>query len=143
MYRVQPLQTTEEITTSLSIDLRTKGIGYQKTVIFFWKLVHRLFSTTCIYEHQEGVRAYPQNYPDVHKYHLVDLYTRGSTVCMREKVLTSFAKSGSTLRLIIATTAFGMGLTAKVSGMSYTGVSLVMLKNMFRKQEGQDVMDYK
>ena len=34
MYRVQPLQTLDEITTSLSIDLRNEGIEFPKTIIF-------------------------------------------------------------------------------------------------------------
>ena len=49
----------------------------------------------------------------MHKFHLVELYTQVSTVCMREKVLASFVNSGTTLRLVIATTAFGMGVDCK------------------------------
>ena len=53
--------------------------------------------------------------PNVHKFHPVEAYTRVSTVGMREKVLASFVNSGSTLRLIIATAAFDMGVDCKDS----------------------------
>ncbi len=47
-----------------------------------------------------GAFTVPQTYLDVHKYYLVDLYT-------------SFANPGSTLRLVIATNAFGMGVDCR------------------------------
>lgn len=41
------------------------------------------------------------------------MYTRVSTVPVREKVLTSFTVTGRTLRLLFATTAFGMGVDCR------------------------------
>jgi len=60
-----------------------------------------------------GGFTHPQNYPDLHQFRLADMYTRVSTVPVREKVLTSFTVPGSTLRLLIATAAFGMGVDCR------------------------------
>ena len=38
----------------------------------------------------------------------MDLYASASKLEMREKLLTAFARAESTLRLLIATTAFGI-----------------------------------
>lgn len=52
----------------------------------------------------------PVGYPDLHKFRLVDMYTRASIPEMKEKILSSFKTLGGKLRLIIATTAFSMGI---------------------------------
>ena len=41
------------------------------------------------------------------------MYTSASMVKMRQKVLASFMEQGSTFRILIATTAFGMGADCK------------------------------
>ena len=38
------------------------------------------------------------------------MYTRACTIEIREKVLMSFGKEGSKLRVVVATTAFLMGI---------------------------------
>jgi len=43
-------------------------------------------------------------------FRLVDIYTRASLVEMNEKVLISFKKPGSKLRIVITTLSFGMGV---------------------------------
>ena len=53
----------------------------------------------------------PPGYPiDMHKYHIVDTYTRANTAEMKEKVLASFPVPNGKLRVVVATTAFGMGI---------------------------------
>ena len=41
---------------------------------------------------------------------MVDMYTKASLPHMKEKVLVTFKVIGSTLRIVIATTAFSMGI---------------------------------
>ena len=41
---------------------------------------------------------------------IAEIYTRGSTVFMKETILNHFVKPNSTIRIVIATIAFGMGL---------------------------------
>ena len=52
----------------------------------------------------------PPSYPNLHQFRLVEMYTRACTIEMREKVLTSFAKENSKLRIVITTTAFSVGI---------------------------------
>jgi len=52
----------------------------------------------------------PSGYPNVAGYRLVDMFSRVQTAAKREEVLKSFSETGSKLCLIIATTAFGMGI---------------------------------
>lgn len=41
---------------------------------------------------------------------MVDIFTAASTMEMRKLILAEFSKRGSTLRLIIASSAFGLGV---------------------------------
>ena len=53
----------------------------------------------------------PIGYPKgLHQFRLVDMYTRASTRKMKEKVLESFLAINSKLRVVIATTAFSLGI---------------------------------
>ena len=52
----------------------------------------------------------PPGYPDLHRFRLVDMYTRASSSEMKKKVLASFMTSAGKLRIVIATTAFSMGI---------------------------------
>ena len=113
MYKLQPLDNLADFSTNLSTDLRRLGIAFPKTVIFCqkYKDCSELYLT--VRKKLGGEFTHPPNYPDVHQFRLVDLYTRVSTVPMREKVLNSFTKPDSTLKLLIATTAFGMGVDCR------------------------------
>ena len=52
----------------------------------------------------------PAGYPNVSAYRLVDMYSRVSTIEKKEEVLQSFCVCGRKLCLVIATTAFGLGI---------------------------------
>lgn len=52
----------------------------------------------------------PPEYPDVHKFRLIDMCTRASSDEMKEKILESFKTEGGKLRLLMATSAFSMGV---------------------------------
>ena len=43
-------------------------------------------------------------------YAIVNIYTRACTVTNREEILTHFCNTKGMLRVVIATTAFGMGI---------------------------------
>ena len=40
----------------------------------------------------------------------MDMYTREATINKKEQVLTAFRNPNGTLRIVLATTAFGMGV---------------------------------
>ena len=52
----------------------------------------------------------PPGYPNLHQFRLIEMYTRASLPEMKEKVLSSFTIAGGQLILVIATTAFSMGI---------------------------------
>ena len=52
----------------------------------------------------------PPGYEDFHKYRLIDMYTQVISDEMKKKVLESFMTKGGKLRLLIATSAFSMGV---------------------------------
>ena len=52
----------------------------------------------------------PIGYPDFHQFRMVEMFTRASTKEMKDKVLKSFINKDSKLRLVVATTAFSMGI---------------------------------
>ena len=49
-------------------------------------------------------------YPYLHQFRIVEMFTRASTMEMKEKILKSFIDVHSKLRLVVATTAFNMGI---------------------------------
>ena len=51
--------------------------------------------------------GYPPRY---HQFWLIDMYNRACTQEMKEKVLSSFKTAASKLRIVIATTAFSLGV---------------------------------
>lgn len=62
-------------------------------------------------EHALGPHVtFPAGYPKIRKYRMIDLYTRGSTDKAKENVLQEFVKLNTHLRIIVAMTAFGMGI---------------------------------
>jgi len=52
----------------------------------------------------------PPGYPNSSQFRLVDMFSRVLTVEKKEEVLKSFSRPAGNLRLIISTTAFGMGI---------------------------------
>ena len=113
MFKIQPLQNLDEFSTTLSTGLRRLSIDYPKTIVFCRRYEDCSDLYLTIRRKLGGAITHPQNYPDLLQFRLVTMYTRVSTVPMREKILTSFTVPGSTLRLIIATTAFGMGVDCR------------------------------
>ena len=52
----------------------------------------------------------PPGYPNVAKFRLIDIFSSVMTSDKKDHVLKLFSESGSILRLLIATTSFGMGI---------------------------------
>ena len=52
----------------------------------------------------------PSKYPDMSQYRRVEMFSRVLTLDKRSKVLSQFSEVGSSIRLVIATTAFGLGV---------------------------------
>ena len=52
----------------------------------------------------------PPGSPDIHENHLVSMYHSAATQETKEKVITSFCRQGCKLQILIATSAFGLGI---------------------------------
>lgn len=100
----------KDLCHQLSDELASKRLDTPKTVLFCRSLQHcaNIFATIKrllgknITEPPES----PPNYSNC----LVSVFTSVSTVHMRELLLQEFTTAGTKLRLLIATTAFGLGV---------------------------------
>lgn len=52
----------------------------------------------------------PPGYPDLHTFRIVEMYSRAAKSEMRERILHRLCHQPNKLRIIIATSAFGMGI---------------------------------
>ena len=107
---VQAKQTLEEFSFELSQKIKSEKLSYPKTIVFCrnYKDCTSLFLT--LTEHLGENATYPTGYPDLLEYRYVTMYTRASTTQMKEMVMSLFSRTDTILRVVIATTAFSMGI---------------------------------
>ena len=107
---VKPKINLEKLSSDVVEELKRERMNFPKTVIFCrsYTDTYNLFSKI---RHKVG-RDFtePPGYPDFDEYRIIELYTRVSKAEKREDIIKILTSSGSILRLIIATTAFGMGI---------------------------------
>ena len=112
-YSVHPMMSMDEFCYKIAEDVRTLGIRYPKTVIFCRKYSD-CASLYFLFRAKLGTQfTHPADTLAVQEFRLVDMYTAASTLGMRQKLLASFIEQGSTLRILIATMAFGMGVDCR------------------------------
>ena len=99
-----------EICTSLADELLTLREKFPKTVLF----CRTLLECGEIYgrlKRQLGENiTEPPGLPNIIEFRLINLFTAATTPEMREMVLAEFCKTETILRLVIATSAFGLGV---------------------------------
>lgn len=110
-YCVRECPRLEDFSTQLATQIRRERTSHPKTVIF----CRRYLDCSNLYialRHKLGIDfTDPPGFPTwQHQYRLIDMYTRAATVEMKEKILSSFTTPNERLRIVIATTAFGMGI---------------------------------
>ena len=59
--------------------------------------------------------TYPSGYHNIQKFRVIDMYTRASTSELKERIIAAFATPESLLRVVIATTAFGMSIDCRMT----------------------------
>ncbi len=100
----------DEFTTSLCREFASKRTSFPKTVIYV-RAYSDCSSVYMLLKCKMGIAfTEPPGYPNLSGFRLVEMFSAGLTTEKKEEVLESFAKSGGKLRLVIATTAFGMGI---------------------------------
>ena len=109
-YRVAPKLDINSFCSTICADLKSKRKTYPKSVIFV-----RTYSDCCtlylaIRKIMGQVILEPLDAPELSEFLLVDVFTSVSTPGKKEEMICSFKAENSTLRVIIATSAFGMGV---------------------------------
>ena len=108
MYSAIPLKKVDQFSSELCEEIHSTGI--LKTIVFY----RRYHDCSDMYlSLQSKLGKYftdPAGYPNVHKYHIIEMYTRATTPELKEKIVKSFSERGGRLKVIFATAAFGMGV---------------------------------
>lgn len=110
MYRVKPSITKEALASLLSDEMKETRASFAKTILY----VRALSDCSDLYKlikfRMGKSFTEPPGYPDHHKFRMVEMYSAVATTDKKEQIFTSFKDLNSNIRLIIATTAFGMGI---------------------------------
>ena len=109
-YIVWPKITQRDLSKILADELLRERTSVVKTVLF----CRTLLSCAEIYASIKRILGMhitePPGLPNIIEFRLINLFTAASTPDMRTKVLAEFCKVNSNLRLVIATSAFGLGI---------------------------------
>lgn len=109
-YSVKPNQTMNGLCVTLAEELISLRASTPKTVVFcqtlkqcgdFYYKLKRLLGPQI---------TEPPGVPAIVSFRIIGLFTSASRAEIREETLEEFCKQNSTLRLIVATTAFGLGV---------------------------------
>ena len=112
-YKIQPKISLEDLTSFLCDEMSEKRLSSPKIVV----VVRQYSDCSNLYL---SIRSKmgpgftePFGYPDHSTFCMVEMFTRVSTIEKKDQILSSFQYPDGTLRLIIATTAFGLGIDCK------------------------------
>ena len=110
-YEILPkVNDVDQLITSLGTELVTKRVLFPRTVVY----VRSYSDCSGIYmqlkRYMGSAFTEPEGSPNVTGFRLIDMFSRVMTNEKKDEVLQSFSKTDSVLRLVVATTAFGMGI---------------------------------
>ena len=109
-YKMHNKTDIDGFTSSLCIELSCRRMNFPKTIIYVRTYTDCIEIYMQIKQKMGSGFTEPPNYPNVVGFRLVDMFSRVLTTAKKEEVLASFSQKGGNLRLVIATTAFGMGV---------------------------------
>ena len=107
---VDPLPNINMLSNLLTKNLKYLCLDFPKTLIFGCTTAERALLYQTIRTKLGNDSIHTCGYPDYHNFRLVEMYTRASFNVMKKKVLLSFMAVNGMLRIVIITTAFGMGI---------------------------------
>ena len=109
-YVVNSRIKTKKLVHLLCSELQTARVSMPKTALFCTTIKQVANIYTLIKRAMGPNITEPPGKVNVLRFRLVDMFTAGSTPFMRERILEEFCKYSTKLRLIIATSAFGLGV---------------------------------
>lgn len=110
VYQVHSQVDIETFTSLLSSELSSKRTSFPKSVIYVRTYANCINIYMQLKSKMKNDFTEPKGYPNMSGFRMVDMYTRVLTTPKKEEVITSFSNTKSTIRVVIATTAFGMGI---------------------------------
>ncbi len=110
MYVVKEKNTMEDVVMSITTILCDLRTAMPRMIIFRKRYTEcaRMYSLFRYYL-RDGFTQPPGNH-DIAKNKIVDMYCKCTEACVKESIIKSFSDPKGSLRVIIATIAFGMGL---------------------------------
>lgn len=109
-YSVMPSSTADELTSSLADELISDRLKTPKTIIFCQTL-RDCAEIFALIKTKLGVYiTEPPGLPNILELRLITLFTAASTKDMHESILQEFRKAESVLRVVVASSVFGMGV---------------------------------
>jgi len=109
-YLVKPCPSVDEICSFLADELVKQRSKMPKTVLFCRTLQHCINIYGTLRRRLGSNITDPAGLPNLLGVRLVDLFTAASKPEMREMVLREFCRADTSLRLIVASSAFGLGV---------------------------------
>ena len=109
-YIVKRDVTFQDFCSNLVDDLIKWRIRMQKTVLLCTTLQECVNIYSFVKKRLRPKITEPPGVPNILQFRLVDMFTAGSTTDMRENILAEFCQKDTKLRLIIASSAFGLGV---------------------------------
>ena len=111
VYIVRPKpQKIDDMVQSIVDGLLVKGRTADKVLIYCQRLDDVASVYECFKKMMTTSIVFPAGAPNLSKYRMVDMYSKCTDIKLRELIVTRFVDPNSSLRVVIATIAFGMGL---------------------------------
>ena len=109
-YSVIPSGSADELTSIVADELLAQRLKTPKTIIFCQTL-HDCAEIFASIKTKLGINiTEPPGLPNILELRLITLFTAASTKEMRDMTLLEFSKVESVLRVVVASSAFGMGI---------------------------------
>ena len=109
-YVLKPAIKKREFAQVLAQELLLQRTLTPKTIVFC-TTVQQVADIFTIINKELGIHiTEPSNMPNILPFRLIDMFTAGSTSVMRQRILEQFSKQETKLRVILATSAFGLGV---------------------------------
>ena len=102
--------TLKDFTHSLGHEIIAQRSLTPKTVVFCVTVKQVADIYSIIKRQLDVCITEPPNVPNILPLRLIDMFTAGTKSEMRQRILETFSKTDSKLRVLIATSAFGLGV---------------------------------